>query len=463
MARITDDLRCCFEGVLPSVIATCSRDGQPNVTYLSQVHYLDPTHVALSCQFFNKTRRNIAENPVACVELYDPLTFDAYRLRLRFERAETSGPLYERMKLRIDAIASHTGMTGIFRLLSADVYEVLELEKVEDFLLPPAALPPGTPAHLPEASPGFLTELRGLQLVSDRINRACDLDALLNATLSALEELFAFRHGMVLLPGDDPSRLVAIASRGYGEAGIGAEVRLGEGLIGTVAAQRRAIRLTGVDAELRYARTIRGRVTETGGGVAPEIPLPGLRDAQSQLALPLVVQDRLVGVLALESTNPLAFTEWDEAYLQIIANQIAIGIDRMQALEDDEISEPAAAPLAPAPGAGRKRTFCFYKNDDCVFVDGEYLVRNVPGKLLWKLLRCLQREGRVEFSNRELRLDPSLGLPPVKDNLESRLILLRKRLAEKCPEVKLVPRARGKFALEVCCGVELVEKESAAQ
>jgi adenylate cyclase len=444
----------CFQGLLPAAIATCAPDGTPNATFLSQVYYVDPTHVALSCQFFNKTRRNVGQNPHACVEVMDPSTLEAWKLRVRFTHTETEGPLFQEMDLRIQAVASVTGMEGVFKLIGADVYEVLAIEPVTGFVAG------GTAAAAPEFS---LHNLIGVQVVSQQINRARDLDETLEVLLKTLDDVCGFGHGMMLLPDESGRRLVAIASRGYGEQGakgVGAEVTLGEGFIGTAAEQRRVLRISNIENELRYGRAIRQRVEAVGGTVRPEIPLPGLPGVQSQLALPLVVQERLVGVLALESPDPLAFGSWDEALLQILSNQIAIAVDRNTTREDEEAPAAVAAPR-PRPAPGPRRAFTFFRNDDCVFVDGEYLIRNVPGKILWKLLTSYQRDGRTEFSNRELRLDPSLGLPPVKNNLESRLILLRRRLEQQCSDVRLVAVRRGRFALEVGCALELVEKDSA--
>lgn len=448
----------CFQGIVPGALATCAPDGTPNVTYLSQIRQVDERHVALSRQFFNKTSRNLEANPKATPAVLDPVTFEQWKLGLRYVRSETDTPLFVEMALRIEAIASHTGMKGIFRLLSADVCEVEWVRPVEGFLVPPEPEACGAPA-----AAGPMTEIRALSIVSCRVNRAADLETLLSDVLAALEEVFGFGHSMVLLLDESGRTLTTIASHGYGESGVGAEVGVAQGLVGTVAATGAPLRLSGMESLLRYSRAVRGTVEAAGGGTAlrREIPLPGLPDAASQLALPLLVEDRLLGVLAVESRDPLAFEAWHEEFLLVLANQIAIGIDRLSETPEEEAAAavPGEAPRAPQRRA--PRAFVYYRSDDCVFVDGEYLIRNVPGKILWKLLRAFRDEGRREFTNRELRLDASLGLPSVKDNLETRLILLRRRLEDRCPDVRIVPVRRGRFALVVEGGLSLEERDGA--
>jgi len=446
---------------LAPILATCGRDGEPNVTYVSQLFYVDAKHLALSCQFFNKTRRNLGENPHATAVVHDPRDFRAWRIQLRYLRSETSGPLFDTMAARIQVIASHTGMAGVFRLLSADVCEVVAIEPIERLLLPE---PLAFAARSEELPDGPLTELRGLQCITERIARAPNLEGLLEAALSALDEVFGFTHSMLFVPEGTECRLVAIGTHGYGEGGVGGEIAIGAGLVGTVASSRRMMRLAGLSGELRYGRAIRDQFARSAGDASlrPEVPLPGLADAQAALALPLLAGDELVGVLAVESRDPLAFDEWDEAFLQIVGNQIATAIERLQ--EDEDAPALAPAPSAPAPAAAKaaaRRRFVYYRNDDCIFVDGDYLIRNVPAKILWKLLNQHRAAGQREFSNRELRLDPALGLPAYKDNLESRLILLRRRLEAKCPEVRLVPVRRGRFALELAAEIELEERATA--
>ncbi|HEY0469597.1 MAG TPA: pyridoxamine 5'-phosphate oxidase family protein, partial [Polyangiaceae bacterium] len=90
-----ENLQRCFEGLIPCALATSSSDGVPNITYLSQLLYVDARHVGLSRQFFNKTRLNLQQNPYACIQVHDALTYEADRLNVRYERSETSGVLFD--------------------------------------------------------------------------------------------------------------------------------------------------------------------------------------------------------------------------------------------------------------------------------------------------------------------------------------------------------------------------------
>ena len=128
-ARLPDAIRPVLDNGIPAVMVTCSAAGVPNTTVISQVYYVDETHVALSFQFFNKTIQNVRENPRAHVTVQDIPGFALWLLELEFQHSETSGPIFDAMDMQIEAIASATGMSGIFKLRAADIYRVLGVEK----------------------------------------------------------------------------------------------------------------------------------------------------------------------------------------------------------------------------------------------------------------------------------------------------------------------------------------------
>jgi class 3 adenylate cyclase len=178
-------------------------------------------------------------------------------------------------------------------------------------------------------------DVRIIQQISTEITSTLDLQEVLGIVLGAMERVLGFRHSMLLLAEPAGDALVVAATRGYPAPGKEVRVRIGDGVIGVVAERRTPMRIGNVGASLRYLQAIRARMQAAGQAPPGDdtVGLPGLPDVQSQLALPLLVKDRLVGVLAVESPKPNAFDELDEVLLRIVGNQAATAIDNARTYE----------------------------------------------------------------------------------------------------------------------------------
>lgn len=445
-------LRRMFEGVIPATMCSVSADGVPHLCYLSQVEYVDEAHVALSFQFFNRSRENILTTRRCAVTVDDPYTAAGVRLQLRYLRTEHEGPTFERMKAKLAGIAAHCGMEKVYHLQGADIYEVESVEMI--------------PGRKTLQAPAPRCDIRaGTRAVIDRLSACQDMASLLDDTLLAMHEHLRIEHGMILLLDSARASLYTIASHGYATSGLGAEVPLDQGVAGIAAREGVPIRIGHMAMSQTYARAIRQRSQDLGldGGLRDEIPLPGLADPRSQLAVPLKLMGRVMGVLMVESTREQHFSHDDEDALVSIAAPLALALSLLQPMEtpgDEAPLEPTPPPpTLPEPTPAQARvTISHHAHTHSVFVDQEYLIKGVAGAILWRLLRCWQEQGRQDFSNRELRLDASLGLPDVTDNLEARLILLHKRLAERATPIQIIKTGRGRFCLVVQAPLILIEQ-----
>jgi predicted pyridoxine 5'-phosphate oxidase superfamily flavin-nucleotide-binding protein len=130
-----DDLNPCLEGIIPAGMVTVDADGTPNVIKVSKVTRVDARHVALSRQFFRKTLANLRRAGRVCFMLTHPSTYEGYRIHARGVGELRDGPVFESMRAQIDVVASLTGMTDVFKLECADVFEVNAIDAVAGCLV----------------------------------------------------------------------------------------------------------------------------------------------------------------------------------------------------------------------------------------------------------------------------------------------------------------------------------------
>ena len=445
----TRALRDCLDGAIPGVVSTCAPDGTPNIAYMSQGQYVDGEHLALSYQFFNRTRQNILANPRATLGLIHPQTAQQYRVHLTYQRTETAGPIFESMKAKLAGIASHTGMSGVFHLQGSDVYRIDRVEVVPGSTLP---LPVPAVDHLP-----------ALRACMERLPATPDAESLLDALLDGLERHFGIEQALVLMLDPARDRLYTVASRGYATSGVGSEIQVGDGVIGAAARERVPIRISHMTSEYAYGLAMREGAAPRGSDLPQdsEIPFPGLAAPGSQLAVPIPGAREPLGVLFVESPQEMRFSHADEDALVALVAQVA-ALFRLFLTELDLADEFQPAPEKVSQPSGAPLRVRHYAVNDSVFLGDDYLIKGVAGNILWTLLQDHQASGRTQFSNRELRADPRVRLPDQSDNLEARLVLLHRRLAERQACVQMEKTGRGRFRLNICRPLELEDMDPGA-
>ncbi|MGO4527374.1 GAF domain-containing protein [Microvirga sp. 2MCAF35] len=301
---------------------------------------------------------------------------------------------------------------------------------------------------MPKSSP-----LLDAAVLVDEIARQNEVGRIVDTVLDGLSECFGYKNIRLLLYDVSRGVLITRGSRGCERTGTGLEVPVGDGLIGMVVSNGYLINAADMSdltqpADGTHLGSDRGG--EQRAAVWPSLPGP-----MSQIGIPMIVHGKVTGVLVAESQERFAFSADDQAVMTIVACQAGASLSLVESRED-EVQDSDARKSSDQP-VGRDFRVSYHTLDDSIFIDNEYLIKGVAGRLLVFMLDVHQREGRDEFTNRELRLSATMRMPKVKDNLDTRLLLLRRRLEDKGAPIRLVRIGRGRVRLQLY-GVPLLDR-----
>jgi signal transduction histidine kinase len=164
--------------------------------------------------------------------------------------------------------------------------------------------------HASESTKRHAARIAIINRIGGLITSRLSLGEILQKGIEAICEHFHFADlGLMLVDPDDPDMLVLRAKTGVYSAMVPTDYRqsVHQGIVGAAARTRQRILLNDVTHDSRY------------------IPTRGMDDVCTELAVPVVVGDRLLGVLNVESTRSL--DEEDAVDLAIVADQLGVAID----------------------------------------------------------------------------------------------------------------------------------------
>ncbi|HTE88368.1 MAG TPA: GAF domain-containing protein, partial [Terriglobales bacterium] len=144
--------------------------------------------------------------------------------------------------------------------------------------------------------------------VADVVNTTLDLDTTLRRVAELVRKVFDYEIFAILLLNEKTQELRIRFNVGYKrEIAEKIRIKVGEGVTGLAAQRREAVLVGDVTTDPRY--------------------ISAVPDVRSELAVPLIVKNKLIGVIDLESPQPDHFTEEHKRLLTLIASRMAVGIE----------------------------------------------------------------------------------------------------------------------------------------
>jgi PAS domain S-box-containing protein len=241
-----------------------------------------------------------------------------------------------------------------------------------------------------EALTRFTTQLHAAAEVAERVSAILDPEQLLSEVVDLLQSRFGLYHVHTYLLDKAANQLV---------------VRAGSGEVGKVLCERGHHIACGAEKSV-VARAARERQTvliEDTALVSDFMPNPLLPQTRSELALPLVVGDRVLGVLDVQDDQPGRFTQSDLNVFGTLAGQVATALDNARLFEEVRIKDNAIATSINAMVITNLEGQLTYANDAFVkmlgLADAQELSGMAPLDLVphredaLKIMQAIQTQG----------------------------------------------------------------------
>ena len=165
-------------------------------------------------------------------------------------------------------------------------------------------------------------QLRAASYIARQTAEIQDLDTILKVVAKLITDQFGFYHAGIFLMNETGNEVVLVSASSEGGRRMvekGHTLKVGsQGIVGYVADQKKPRIALDVGIDAVFFNN-------------PDLPM-----TRSEVALPMLIRDRVMGVLDIQSDQPSAFGMQDIDILQTLADQVAVAIENTRLLEESQ-------------------------------------------------------------------------------------------------------------------------------